>query len=109
MYRTYTNMHHDLAQYAYDWAQGSGETGRPVVRSLVFDYPDDPAVRYFAELAAAHEEMHCEAFTYTRQTHGYAAPRDGAPIVRLSNGRMNLAGPDAGRTYRNCPGQVHAV
>lgn len=29
---------------------------------------------YFAELAALHEEMHCEAFTYTRQTLGYAAP-----------------------------------
>ncbi|HET7158781.1 MAG TPA: SUMF1/EgtB/PvdO family nonheme iron enzyme, partial [Burkholderiales bacterium] len=29
---------------------------------------------YFAQLAALHEEMHCEAFTYTRQTLGYAAP-----------------------------------
>lgn len=28
---------------------------------------------YFAQLAAFHEEMHCEAFTYTRQTLGYAA------------------------------------
>jgi iron(II)-dependent oxidoreductase len=37
--------------------------------------PGNPALRYFAELAAAHEEMHGEAFTYTRQTHGYAAPR----------------------------------
>ena len=37
--------------------------------------PANPALRYFAELAASHEEMHCEAFTYTRQTHGYAAPR----------------------------------
>jgi iron(II)-dependent oxidoreductase len=39
--------------------------------------PENPALRYFSELAAAHEEMHCEAFTYTRQTHGYAAPRGG--------------------------------
>ncbi|MBI4195924.1 MAG: ergothioneine biosynthesis protein EgtB [Betaproteobacteria bacterium] len=30
---------------------------------------------YFAQLAAFHEEMHCEAFTYTRQTLGYPAPR----------------------------------
>lgn len=30
---------------------------------------------YFAQLAAYHEEMHCEAFTYTRQTLGYPAPR----------------------------------
>jgi len=35
---------------------------------------------YFAQLAAFHEEMHCEAFTYTRQTLGYGAPRNaGAP------------------------------
>ncbi len=37
--------------------------------------PADPVLRYFTELAAAHEEMHCEAFTYTRQTLGYAPPR----------------------------------
>ncbi len=36
--------------------------------------PDNAGLRYFTELAAAHEEMHCEAFTYTRQTHGYGAP-----------------------------------
>lgn len=33
-------------------------------------------LRYFIQLAAFHEEMHCEAFTYTRQTLGYKAPRD---------------------------------
>ena len=37
--------------------------------------PDDASLRYFSELAAAHEEMHCEAFTYTRQTLAYASPR----------------------------------
>jgi iron(II)-dependent oxidoreductase len=36
--------------------------------------PDNRSLLYFAELAAAHEEMHCEAFTYTRQTLGYPAP-----------------------------------
>ena len=35
--------------------------------------PDNPTLRYFCELSAAHEEMHCEAFTYTRQTLGYPA------------------------------------
>jgi gamma-glutamyl hercynylcysteine S-oxide synthase len=30
---------------------------------------------YFIQLAAFHEEMHCEAFTYTRQTLAYPAPR----------------------------------
>jgi iron(II)-dependent oxidoreductase len=33
--------------------------------------PDNRELRYFCELAASHEEMHCEAFTYTRQTLGY--------------------------------------
>ena len=32
-------------------------------------------LEYFVELAALHEEMHCEAWTYTRQTLGYGAPR----------------------------------
>lgn len=31
-------------------------------------------LRYFVQLAAFHEEMHCEAFSYTRQTLGYPAP-----------------------------------
>jgi gamma-glutamyl hercynylcysteine S-oxide synthase len=37
--------------------------------------PENHVLRYFSELAACHEEMHCEAFTYTRQTLGYAPPR----------------------------------
>lgn len=37
-------------------------------------------LRYFIQLAAFHEEMHCEAFTYTRQTLGYGAPHDGGAI-----------------------------
>ncbi|HEV7820762.1 MAG TPA: DinB family protein, partial [Burkholderiales bacterium] len=44
--------------------------------------PEDLTLRYFAELAAAHEEMHCEAFTCTRQTLGYPAPRDVRKIVQ---------------------------
>lgn len=35
--------------------------------------PNGDGVRYFAELAACHEEMHCEAFAYSRQTLGYPA------------------------------------
>lgn len=31
-------------------------------------------LRYFVQLAAFHEEMHCEAFSYTRQTLSYPAP-----------------------------------
>jgi iron(II)-dependent oxidoreductase len=33
-----------------------------------------PEDRYFLELAVAHEDMHDEAFTYTRVTLGYPAP-----------------------------------
>lgn len=31
--------------------------------------------RYFIQLGIFHEDMHNEAFTYTRQTHGYSAPQ----------------------------------
>ena len=41
------------------------------------DHPYDDDLAYFAELAALHEEMHCEAFTYTRQTLGYSSPQFG--------------------------------
>jgi gamma-glutamyl hercynylcysteine S-oxide synthase len=37
--------------------------------------PDNDALRYFAKLAVFHEDMHGEAFFYTRQTHGYSRPR----------------------------------
>ena len=36
---------------------------------------DDPDDAYFVRLALFHEDMHDEAFTYTRQTLGYAPPR----------------------------------
>jgi iron(II)-dependent oxidoreductase len=35
--------------------------------------------RYFLQLGVFHEDMHNEAFTYTRQTHGYCAPRSSRP------------------------------
>ncbi len=35
----------------------------------------DPALAYFVQLAVFHEDMHGEAFTYTRQTLGLPAPR----------------------------------
>ncbi len=36
--------------------------------------PCDPEDAYFAQLAARHEDMHAEAFHYTRQTLAYPAP-----------------------------------
>lgn len=39
------------------------------------DQPDPSGdLRYFARYTTLHEDMHGEAFTYTRQTLGYAAP-----------------------------------
>src|SRR5216684_3917089 len=35
----------------------------------------EPDLAYFARLAARHEDMHAEAFHYTRQTLGYPAPQ----------------------------------
>jgi gamma-glutamyl hercynylcysteine S-oxide synthase len=41
--------------------------------------PDNPWLAYFVQLAIFHEDMHGEAFHYTRQTLGYADPLgDGA-------------------------------
>ncbi len=36
--------------------------------------PYNDLLRYFAELSVFHEDMHGEAFFYTRQTHGYSKP-----------------------------------
>ena len=48
--------------------------------------PDNSALRYFAELAVYHEDMHGEAFHYTRQTLGYPQPGLGATIQGLALG-----------------------
>ena len=70
-------------------------------------------LRYFVQLAAFHEEMHCEAFTYTRQTLGYPPP-PGMPgritvasgpctgDAEVSGGRMMLgAAPGDGFVFDN--------
>ena len=36
--------------------------------------PEDRELRYFVQLATFHEDMHAEAFHYTRQTLGYGNP-----------------------------------
>src|SRR5687768_7864686 len=36
--------------------------------------PENPELMYFAQLATFHEDMHAEAFHYTRQTLGYEDP-----------------------------------
>ena len=47
--------------------------------------------RYFIQLGVFHEDMHNEAFTYTRQTHGYSAPRScraPAPAAEMGGGPL---------------------
>ena len=49
------------------------------VRDRLVDYlssnKTDDRLTYFVKLSVFHEDMHTEAFTYTRQTLGYPAPR----------------------------------
>jgi len=44
--------------------------------------PDNEWFLYFVQLASFHEDMHAEAFHYTRQTLGYPDPLNGAPAVK---------------------------
>ncbi len=58
---------------------------------------------YFTQLTAFHEDMHDEAFTYTRQTHGYPPPSfvEAVPVA------INEAGPYPGDV--KVPGGVHML
>ncbi len=82
--------------------------------------------RYFIQLGVFHEDMHTEAFTYTRQTLGYPAPRfsyletcptgDAGPLggdVEIPGGRFLLGAlPGEPFTFDNekwaHPVQVHS-
>jgi len=44
------------------------------VRERLAREPESRALQYFVRLATFHEDMHAEAFHYTRQTLGYAEP-----------------------------------
>jgi iron(II)-dependent oxidoreductase len=65
---------------------------------------------YFVQLAVRHEDMHAEAFHYTRQTLGYPAPRaPSEPAQAALDGDAEFAGgifrlgstPDAGFVFDN--------
>ena len=53
------------------------------VLARVCERVEGGGLEYFAQLAALHEEMHSEAFTYTRQTLTYPAPRVPGSRVRV--------------------------
>ena len=54
-----------------------------VLRKLAVE-KQDPQRAYFVLLSVFHEDMHTEAFTYTRQTLGYPPPRLAAPLQPTS-------------------------
>ena len=49
------------------------------------DRSPSAATLYFVMLAVFHEDMHGEAFLYTRQTLGYPRPRLTPPVNRTAN------------------------
>lgn len=74
---------------------------------------DNPDLQYFVQLATYHEDMHAEAFHYTRQTLGYPDPFPAAapfPTTRgAARGDVELPGgpfqlgavPDSGFVFDN--------
>ncbi len=79
----------------------------------------DPALHYFVQLSALHEEMHAEALTYTRQTLAYPEPRGpvhaaGSGIscagdVEISGGLFHLGAEDDGSFVFDNEKWSHAV
>jgi iron(II)-dependent oxidoreductase len=51
------------------------------VRDAVLEVVEREEVRYFVALSVFHEDMHGEAFGYTRQTLGWPAPQGGRAVV----------------------------
>ena len=47
---------------------------------------------YFLHLVLFHEQMHAEAFTYTRQTLGYSAPAMGTAVAGIDNDGPEMSG-----------------
>jgi iron(II)-dependent oxidoreductase len=83
------------------------------VRERLAREPGSAALAYFAQLVALHEEMHCEAFTYTRQTlrmHAAEPGTAGKPVqsavrrddAEIPGGELMLgASPGTGFVFDN--------
>ena len=63
------------------------------VRERLGNGTDDPRRDYLAQYALYHEDMHTEAFTYTRQTLGYPTPAIGTetPLATSAGDRADEA------------------
>jgi len=82
------------------------------VRERLVREPENDSLRYFVRLATFHEDMHAEAFHYTRQTLGYPDPFDAPATTAASpaprgdaeypGGRFRLgAEPNGGFVFDN--------
>ncbi|MBK19175.1 MAG: hypothetical protein CMM52_10125 [Rhodospirillaceae bacterium] len=81
---------------------------RETVRELIIDRLGSNEMAsvedsYFTQLTAFHEDMHDEAFTYTRQTLGYPAPEFIEPVPK----DIGSAGPFPGDV--DIPGGIHML
>jgi iron(II)-dependent oxidoreductase len=63
-----------------------------LVRGRLVREPDNEALQYFVRLATFHEDMHAEAFYYTRQTLSYSDPLSLKTRYEKDNGDIDVAG-----------------
>lgn len=91
---------------------------RAAVDARLLSDAGDPALQYFAQLCAWHEEMHAEALTYTRQTLAYPAPPglrhavgggSCAGDVEIAGGSFHLGASDEGHFVFDNEKWAHAV
>jgi iron(II)-dependent oxidoreductase len=69
-----------------------GEKVLDLVRERLAREAHDPDLRYFVRLSTFHEDMHAEAFLYTRQTLGYAEPVLDVRSKEHSKGDIDVSG-----------------
>ena len=83
------------------------EVTERVVERLKRQEADPGAFHYFVQLAVRHEDMHAEAFHYTRQTLGYEAEGNPKPVTAAGDreyegGAFRLGSrPDEGFVFDN--------
>lgn len=62
------------------------------VRARLACEPENAALAYYAQLCVYHEDMHAEAFHYTRQTLGDPDPTGEGPAPVAPDGDLEIAG-----------------
>ncbi len=63
-----------------------------LVRARLAREPENAALAYYAQLCVYHEDMHAEAFHYTRQTLGYPDPGATGPAPAAPDGDEEYSG-----------------